>query len=223
MAFAAYLLDIEGTTTPIDFVTGTLFPFARARLAQYVAEHPSLPDLDAERLADGRGDLDSLAYLHWLMDQDRKSPVLKRIQGEIWEEGYASGELRGEVYPDVAPALRRWKAAGARVYIYSSGSVQAQKLLFGFSTEGDLTPLLDGHFDTGVGPKRVSESYRNILSDISFGEGVAGRGPEAVLFLSDIEQEVAAAREAGLTATIVDRNADGSDWPRQVCGFASVP
>lgn len=227
MGFAAYLLDIEGTTTPIDFVTRTLFPYARKRLAEYVAAHPSPDDLEAERQAEGFAG-DSLSYLNWLMDQDRKSPALKRIQGEIWEEGYRSGVLKGEVYPDVVPAIRRWREAWARVYIYSSGSVLAQKLLFGFSTEGDLTPLLDGYFDTGVGPKREAESYRRIINEIPslqtpFGEGVRGRGPEDILFLSDIEQEVAAAREAGLSATIVDRTAAESDWPRMVCDFNSVP
>lgn len=227
MGFAAYLLDIEGTTTPIDFVRRTLFPYARKRLAAYVAAHPSPDDLEAERQAEGFAG-DSLSYLNWLMDQDRKSPALKRIQGEIWEEGYRSGVLKGEVYPDVVPAIRRWREAGARVYIYSSGSVLAQKLLFGFSTEGDLTPLLDGYFDTGIGPKREAESYRKIISEIPplqvpFGEGVRGGGPEDILFLSDIEPEVAAAREAGMGAALVVRGAGQSDWPRMVCDFTEIP
>ena len=111
----------------------------------------------------------ALPYLLWLMDVDRKSRALKSIQGRIWEEGYRSGALKGEVYPDVVPAIKRWKASGASVYIYSSGSVLAQKLLFASLPEGDLTRLLDGYFDTEVGPKRDPESYSRIAMHIKPG------------------------------------------------------
>lgn len=148
------------------------------------------------------------------MDLDRKSPGLKAIQGKIWESGYRSGELKGEIYPDVVPAMRRWRAAGSRVYIYSSGSVLAQELLFRHSVEGDLTPLIDGYFDTGVGPKRSAASYEKIASSIGV---LAGE----ILFLSDVIEEVAAATEAGLSAIQVVRSGDGLA-AGQVCDFTRI-
>lgn len=229
----AYLLDIEGTTTPIDFVTRTLFPYARERIAGFLASADfvndsellsALESLKLEHSADvtagesppevGRQPDRFLAYLHWLMDRDRKSPGLKAIQGKIWESGYRSGELKGELYPDVVPAMRRWKAAGSNVYIYSSGSVLAQMLLFRYSVEGDLTSLINGYFDTGVGPKRSDTSYEAIASSIGVPAG-------EVLFLSDVIEEVAAARAAGLDAIQVVR-AGGTLAPGQVCDFTML-
>ena len=145
----AILLDIEGTTTPITFVYQTLFPYARQKLKTYLEAHGRLPEY--QTFVD-------------LMDQDSKSTALKDVQGQIWEEGYATGELVGEVFEDVAPALSRWRARGLDVGIFSSGSVLAQKLLFRHSSAGDLTPLLRWHFDTTVGPKTDPESYRRIAS-----------------------------------------------------------
>lgn len=154
-------------------------------------------------------------YLHWLMDQDRKSRGLKSIQGRIWEEGYRNGQLMGEVYPDVAPAMQRWKEAGASIYIYSSGSVLAQKLIFGHLPDGPLTPLIDGYFDTEVGPKRSASSYAAIASRV----GVA---PEDMLFLSDIAEEVSAAKEAGMSSLQVLRDSQTAGEHEFVRSFEEV-
>ncbi len=190
---AAVLTDIEGTTTPIAFVHEALFPFARARLAAFVAAHPAV----------GGAPTPGLDILLGQMDRDEKDPVLKAIQGMIWEEGYASGELRGAVYEDVAPALRRWVRAGLRLYVYSSGSVAAQNLLFSHSVAGDLSGFFQGFFDTGVGPKRQAGSFLRICRG-------ANLTPGEVLFLSDVEAELDAAAEAGLLTCQLVRQADGT-------------
>jgi enolase-phosphatase E1 len=139
-----------------------------------------------------------VAYIHWLMDRDRKSGPLKVLQGKIWERGYASGELKGEVYPDVPDALARWTDAGVGVGIFSSGSVLAQRLLFSHSTAGDLTPFLRWYFDTAVGPKVDSESYRRIVDAL-------GISSSQVLFVSDVAKELAAAREAEIQTVLCVR------------------
>jgi enolase-phosphatase E1 len=199
------LLDIEGTTTSVDFVYRTLFPFARERVRGFLEERWADPAVraDIERLrAEHAGEPGGAppwdeapagvaAYVHWLMDRDRKSTGLKALQGRIWEEGFAAGRLRGEVYPDVPPALRRWRAQGRRLAIFSSGSVLAQKLLFGSTPGGDLTGLLHAYFDTTTGPKASLESYTRISAALA-------APPQALLFLSDIPAELDAARAAGL-------------------------
>jgi len=139
-----------------------------------------------------------VSYVHWLMDRDRKSRGLKLLQGKIWEQGYASGELRGDVYPDVRGALERWTNAGVGVGIFSSGSVLGQKLLFRNSTAGDLTPFLRWHFDTGVGPKVDAVSYRRIAQTLSVSSS-------QVLFISDVVQELDVARAAGLQTLLCVR------------------
>ena len=216
----AVVLDIEGTTTPVSFVYDALFPYARANLRRYLRENrASAPVREAVRLlraehADdaARGEvapewnestpeneLDSLTrYLEWLMDRDRKSPGLKLIQGHIWKRGYDDGTLRGEVYPDVRPALERWKRDGLTVAIYSSGSVLGQQLLFSHSTDGDLTGYINHYFDTGVGPKRSPDSYRQIA-------GAIGLPPSDMLFVSDVVPEIEAARAAGWRAWLCVR------------------
>jgi len=204
------LLDIEGTTTPIAFVHEVLFPFARAHLGAFLRAHSQTPEVrEARRLltvehahdeahggrppawrTDAPGDALE-PYVEWLMDRDRKSPGLKLLQGQIWEQGYQAGQLRGQVYPDVPPAMRRWRAAGRRVAIYSSGSELAQRRLFQSTEHGDLTPLIDGFFDTAVGAKIAGESYTRIAARL----GVA---PSSMLFASDVTKELAAARDAGV-------------------------
>jgi len=191
------LLDIEGTTTPIRFVYDVLFPFARRRVAAYVV-NADISDLRREYEEDNRsGDnppdwsTDPVPYIHWLMDQDRKSTALKRIQGEIWREGYRSGELHGEVFDDVAPALERWQDKGIDVRIFSSGSILAQRLLFSTTSAGDLTKFLSGYFDTTTGPKNDPASYRQIADAF-------GISPPDILFLSDVTRELDAARTAGM-------------------------
>ncbi|MFA6122207.1 MAG: acireductone synthase [Sphingomonas sp.] len=199
----AILTDIEGTTSSIAFVAEVLFPYARARLADYVAAHPleTAPIL-AEVAATEPGD-PVATLLRWI-DEDRKATPLKTLQGMIWTDGYASGAFTGHVYPDAVAGLRRWHAAGIALYVFSSGSVPAQKLLFGHSEAGDLTPLFSGFFDTTTGPKREASSYAKIA-------GAIGLPPGEVLFLSDTPEEIAAARGAGINARLIDRSGDGGD------------
>ena len=211
------LFDVEGTTTPIDFVTKELFPFARVRMESFLAENAKelAADLEAlkreflgEPLAPF-AEYAPLPYLLWLMDRDRKSPALKSIQGKIWEGGYRSGALKGAVYPEVRSAFERWKDEGKRLFIYSSGSVLAQKLLFGYSSAGDMLPLLEGHFDTGVGAKREAGSYREIARRV-------GTEEKGITFFSDIVAELDAAREAGMGTVLVCRSGkvenNGHPW-----------
>jgi enolase-phosphatase E1 len=204
------LLDIEGTTTPIAFVTGVLFPYARAHLPAYLDKHGDTPEcrailmrLRAEYEADHASGEDlpawsPLVYLGWLMDRDRKSPALKDLQGRVWEEGYRDGTLVGDVFDDVPRALARWREAGIPVGIYSSGSVQAQRSLFGRSNAGDLTPFLSWHFDTGVGAKRDPASYARIAERVNL-------PPAEMLFVSDVATELDAARQAGLRTALMVR------------------
>jgi len=198
------LLDIEGTTTPISFVYDVLFPFARA----HVSEHLSDEDVRALRM-EYDGDLRSgftlppwsdppADYVHWLMDQDRKSTALKNLQGKIWLDGYQRGELHGEVFADVPPALARWRQQGIDVRIYSSGSKLAQRLLFSTTKAGDLTALLNGYFDTTTGPKAEAESY------IAIGRAF-GCETREILFISDVTRELDAAREAGMGTALCIR------------------
>lgn len=195
----AVLTDIEGTTTPLSFVHDVLFPYARRRLDAACASGEerfadSLRVLRAEYQAE-KGDLtgfgDGAPYAHALMDRDRKSTGLKMLQGLLWEDGYRSGELKGQVYPDVAAALRRWKELGIRTRVFSSGSVLAQKLIFGHSDQGDLLPYFEGFHDTTTGAKQNPESYRAIAAAFD-------RLPAEILFLSDVVAELDAAREAGM-------------------------
>ena len=188
------LTDIEGTTSSITFVKDVLFPYARERLPAFVVTHADEPEVqhwlhDAAKEAD----LISTAQQHvidllvsWI-DQDRKSTALKALQGMIWKEGYAAKDFRAHIYPEVAKRLRAWQIAGKRLYVYSSGSVPAQKLFFGHTEVGDLTPLFSGYFDTETGPKREAESYRRIATAIGVPAG-------EILFLSDITEELDAAR-----------------------------
>lgn len=206
----AILTDIEGTTSSIAFVTDTLFPYARDRLAGYVAAHPGqvAPLLDAVCAEEPGDPVETL--LRWI-EEDRKATPLKTLQGLIWAEGYADGTLKGHVYADAADALRRWHAAGLKLYVYSSGSVAAQKLIFGHSNAGDLTPLFSGYFDTVTGPKREPGSYRRIADAI-------GLPPGEILFLSDNAQEIDAARAAGMQVLHVDRETGSGD----IASFAGL-
>lgn len=204
------LLDIEGTTTPIAFVTETLFPYARTHLPQYLKEHGGTPDVrravtrlreeyDADRArGEAVPDWSPLTYLTWLMERDRKSPALKNLQGHVWEEGYRNGALVGQVFDDVPDALARWRDAGVPVGIYSSGSVRAQQWLFRRSTAGDLTPLISWHFDTAVGAKQEQTSYTRIAEDVNL-------PPGEILFVSDVAGELDAARGAGLRTAMMVR------------------
>ena len=202
---AAILTDIEGTTTPIAFVRDVLFPFARMRLPGLLEKRSGEPVV-AEALAQtaalspGRPALESL--LAW-MDADAKVTPLKTLQGVIWDEGYRSGLLKGLIYPDAAKMLRAWHQAGVRLYVYSSGSEAAQRLIFGYSAEGDLARLFSGFFDTRLGPKRDEASYTAIA-------GAIGLPPPDILFLSDTEAELDAAHAAGLGTCQLVRPQEGA-------------
>lgn len=202
----AIVTDIEGTTTPIAFVHQTLFPFSRERLARFCKAHAREPKI-AKALADardlaGKGHLELegvIALLDQWIAEDKKAGPLKFIQGQIWREGYEEGLLSGEVYPDAAAYLRRWHAAGLDLYVYSSGSEEAQRLIFGHSDQGDLAILFKGFFDTKMGAKIEAKSYRVIAAAI-------GILPQEILFLTDAPAEVSAAREAGFQLVRIDRD-----------------
>lgn len=201
---AYILMDIEGTTTAIDFVHRTLFPYARTHMAEFLAASAADPavaaalaETAATMRAEGAGATDPEAVLATLLawiDSDRKHPALKRLQGMIWERGYREGHYQAHLYADVRPAWDAWRARGLSLGIYSSGSVQAQKLLFAHTPEGDLTPYLAHYFDTAVGHKREASSYRHIATALEL-------APERVLFLSDIPEELDAARAVGMATT----------------------
>lgn len=211
----AILLDIEGTTTPIDFVYKTLFPFAGAHVEDFLRGHFQETETsnliaqlrEANKLDQASGAVtwtvgdgeqaivNVAAYVRWLIARDSKMTPLKTLQGKIWEEGFRSGELKGEMYPDVAPAFARWKAQGKRIALFSSGSVLAQKLLFAHSTAGDLSSFLEAYFDTAIGPKREAASYKKIATSLQL-------PPARILFISDVEAELDAARVAGMKSAL---------------------
>ena len=201
----AILTDIEGTTSSISFVKDVLFPYARKRLPAFVVTHADKPEVqhwlnEAAREAGlvSAGQQEIIDLLQRWIDEDRKATPLKALQGLIWDEGYRGGEFRSHVYPEVAENLQKWKKQGLALYVYSSGSVEAQKLLFGFSEAGDLTPLFSGYFDTEIGAKREVDSYRRIEASI-------GLPANEILFLSDIVEELDAACAAGLRTTLLAR------------------
>ena len=191
------LTDIEGTTSSLRFVKEVLFPYAREKLRPFLRDHARHPVVieairDIENQMGGPlSILECSNILESWIDQDVKATSLKAIQGLIWEEGYTLGNFEGHIYPDAAISLRRWHQDGIPLYVFSSGSVQAQKLLFGHTSEGDLTSLFSAFFDTTTGPKLQATSYLEIARKID-------RPPVEILFLSDIEGELDAALEAGL-------------------------
>lgn len=213
----AILLDIEGTTTPIDFVFKVLFPYACSHAARFLEQYGSSPDvledldgLRREYLEDTRQGLSPpalknpheagsfVAYVDWLIEHDRKSTPLKSLQGKIWADGYASGKLRSQVFDDVPPALKRWRAQNRRIAIFSSGSILAQKLLFGHTAAGDLTRFLSAYFDTTIGTKTDPKSYEKIARMLE-------RSPAEIVFISDVVRELDGAAEAGLKTLLCER------------------
>lgn len=199
------LTDIEGTTSSIAFVKEVLFPFAQAALRDFLAANHARPEVRAildevRSLAPGQ---DPAAALEGWLAADAKVTPLKSLQGLIWEAGYKDGRLKGHLWPDVAACLRAWHAGGLQLAVFSSGSVPAQKLLFGHSAEGDLTPLFDSFFDTHVGPKREAQSYQAIALAMR-------RAASEFLFLSDVAEELDAAAKAGMQVCQLIRWADGT-------------
>jgi enolase-phosphatase E1 len=205
------LTDIEGTTSSISFVKEVLFPYARRELPDFVREHSQDPKvrywLDQVQLELGLeffNDEHLIETLISWIDSDRKHTALKALQGMIWVAGYRDGDYAAHIYRDAAEMLKHWHDAGHRIYIYSSGSVPAQKLLFGHTTEGNLTAALSGYFDTEMGGKRDAESYGRIASAID-------ADASDIIFLSDIVEELDAAREAGMDTALLDRL---NDYPK---------
>jgi enolase-phosphatase E1 len=227
----AVLTDIEGTTTSISFVYDVLFPYAEARLAAFCSRPDPGPELagalarlrreHADERAQGVDvpDFgDGAPYANYLMRLDRKSTGLKALQGLIWDAGYRSGELRAHLFPDVPPALATWNRSGVRLRVFSSGSVRAQKLLFGHTESGDLTPLFEGFHDTTTGPKQEPASYAAIA-------GAFALPPGSILFLSDVVGELDAAAAAGLRTGLLlrpgNRPIDPGPHPTHA-GFAEL-
>jgi enolase-phosphatase E1 len=200
----AIVTDIEGTTSSISFVHDVLFPYARQKLPDYVRTHESeiVDILNQVREIEKNPSLDTeqiISIFTLWIDEDRKITPLKTLQGLIWEAGFKSGAFKGHIYEDAAEALQEWYDRGFKLYVYSSGSIGAQKLLYGYSECGDLTPLLSGYFDTTTGPKREAVSYKKIAAAVGF-------LPAQILFLSDITEELDAAKEAGFQTVLLDRD-----------------
>lgn len=226
----AILLDIEGTSTPVDFVYKTLFPYARERAAEFLRRHwddpgvsEDLAGLRAQHALDGAANLGppewptgaaesnataTASYVDWLIDRDSKCSPLKSLQGKIWREGYEKGELHGDVFPDVLPAMIRWSQQGKRIAIFSSGSVLAQKLLFSTTTAGDLTRFVEAHFDTSVGAKSDPASYRRIAEALAL-------PPREILFISDVVRELEAAKAARMQTALCLRGEAPAEAARQ--------
>lgn len=211
-SFQVFLFDIEGTVAPISFVHEVLFPYSRKKLGDYLKEHPLLEKLRSALEFEHRQDFGTgvyteplepspdshCNYLQFLIRVDRKSPVLKEVQGEIWKRGYESGEIKSTLFEDTLPFFESLKKKDKKIYIYSSGSILAQKLIFGYSIQGNLNPLISGYFDTGVGQKRKSESYGNILRSLGVPAG-------QLCFFTDIQEEAEAASSLGITCFLMDR------------------
>jgi enolase-phosphatase E1 len=218
------LTDIEGTTTEVSFVYDILFPYFRSHMDEWktvdsdqmnqVLEQTRVLVLEEQsiNLSNKEAIFDQLRQ--WSIE-DRKVTPLKTFQGMVWEQGFKSGAIRGHMYPDVKPALERWVEMGMKLAIFSSGSIAAQKQLFGFSTEGDLTPYFSAYFDTTTGMKRDEQTYHLIVQQLH-------TSANSVLFLSDIHQELEAAKEAGMRTLQLVRPGTQANWSSCVADFSEI-
>ena len=219
----AIVTDIEGTTSSLSFVKDVLFPYSQKHIAAFVRHHAQDPvvrrELEEVRRLSGKNlsETEVIEQLVRWIQEDKKITPLKSLQGMIWEDGYKKGNFKGHMYEDAVRHLRKWKEGGIRLYVFSSGSVQAQKLLFAHTEYGDLTPLFSGYFDTHIGNKREAESYRAIAETI-------GTPPADILFLSDIKEELDAARAAGMHVTWLVREGalDSKAAHRQANSFDEI-
>ena len=218
------LTDIEGTTTEVSFVYDILFPYFRAHMDQWktVDSAPMNDVLEQTRLLVLEEQSINLTSKEALFEQlrqwsieDRKVTPLKTFQGMVWEQGFKSGAIKGHMYPDVKPALQRWLNCGLKLAIFSSGSIAAQKQLFGFSTEGDLTPYFSAYFDTTTGMKRDEQTYQLIVQQLN-------APANSVLFLSDIHQELEAAHATGLRTLQLVRPGTQANWSWCVADFSEI-
>lgn len=228
MPLSAVVLDIEGTTSATSFVVDRLYPYSAARIRSWIEDHPRDPVVARavsqvrELIGSPDGDLSAVvaALLGWIKTDQKVTP-LKTLQGQIWAEGFARGDLVAPFFPDVIPALRSWQAAGLSLHVFSSGSVTAQQAWFAHTPEGDLRPLITGYYDTeNAGPKRLPSSYHRITAAVA-------ASPGALLFLSDVTAELDAAREAGWHTIGVRRPGEphyaaGVGDHREVASFADV-
>jgi enolase-phosphatase E1 len=219
----AIVTDIEGTTSSLSFVKDVLFPYARAKLPEFVRQHQNetaIKQVLADTCEEANIALSTenaiKQLIEWI-DQDKKITPLKALQGLIWEAGYKQGDFTGHLYQDAIANLKAWKAKGISLFVYSSGSVLAQKLLFGHTDEGDLTPLFSGFFDTNIGGKKESDSYRKIAEEIGF-------PANDILFLSDIKEELDAAKAVGYKTLwlIRDQELDANAEHHQVSSFNDI-
>jgi len=208
----ALVTDIEGTTTSISFVSDVLFPYAKQRIQNFILDNAEAPEVEREinqvrqEAGEPAASLERVGEIlvSWI-EQDLKITPLKTLQGMIWRAGYENGSLKGHLYPEVAAQLQNWKAQGIQLSVYSSGSEAAQKLLFGYSEAGDLTPLFDHFFDTRIGGKREADSYHHIVDKLQL-------GAHEILFLSDVVAELDAAEAAGLRTLALDRACIGEGF-----------
>ncbi|MBU1308326.1 MAG: acireductone synthase [Gammaproteobacteria bacterium] len=222
MKYSAIITDIEGTTSRISFVTEILFPYAAAQLPAFIQANADKPAV-AEQLnacrslmqqADASIAAISAQLLQWIAT-DQKITPLKALQGMVWQHGYQSGAFKGHVYADVHAALSRWQQLGVKLYVYSSGSVQAQQLLFQYSDFGDMTPLFSGYFDTRIGAKRELSSYAAILQQLQL-------PPKQVLFLSDVVAELDAATQLGIATMQLIRDGQAASGHAIAHNFTEV-
>lgn len=219
------LTDIEGTTTSISFVADELFPYFREniQLLRDLSELPEVKQAFAETITLAKSEdgetistVDEiLQKLHQWSVEDRKITPLKTVQGILWEKGYKDGSLKGHVYPEVAEKLREWKSVGINLGVFSSGSVAAQKLIYGYSIAGDLTPLFSAYFDTKTGGKRETTTYKTIAETLQL-------NPGEILFLSDIKEELEAADQAGYQTIQLVRPGTVASWKITASDFNHI-
>ena len=215
----AVITDIEGTTSALSFVKDVLFPYAREHMSNFVRTHAHDHDVrilldEVAAIIGATNDHQVIEQLLRWMSEDKKITPLKALQGMIWEQGYQRGDFTGHVYEDAERNLKQWQTQGKRLYVFSSGSVQAQKLLFAHTEYGDLTPLFSGYFDTTVGSKKEAVSYRKIAQ-------IIGLAPQEILFLSDIKEELDAAQQLGMQTIWLMRDGiiDNAAIHPQATGF----
>ncbi|ARD24328.1 MULTISPECIES: acireductone synthase [Shewanella] len=224
MGIRAIIVDTAGTTTDLDFIHDVLFPYSKKAMGDFLSKNQHNPlveycisdvrDLALEQDASIERVTEILSQ--WI-DEDRKATPLKTLQGLIWKQGYASGEFTGHIYPDFIDAIPRIEAANIRIYSFSSGSAEAQKMLFSHSDAGDLTPKFSGHFDTRTGNKLDKQAYCNILNTVSL-------SPKQVLFISDVIEELKAADAAGLhTCQMVRFDNQKTAKFAQISDFSALP
>ncbi len=224
MNIRAIVTDIEGTTSSISFVHEVLFPYARQQIAPFIRDHGNEPEVRelieavCREVGAQLSDEEVVDQLVQWIDEDKKVTALKALQGLVWQRGYRSGDFTGHVYPDAYENLKKWRAQGLALYVYSSGSVKAQKLLFSYSDFGDMTPLFSGYFDTRIGAKREASAYQQIAKKLALPAG-------SILFLSDIEEELDAANAVGFhTIQLVRGGATSADSRYlQAASFDDIP